>query len=175
MLAAKHRLIAAVAVATSSFGWLVGRLTIAPGTLVARSPRRCITRECARIVPVEKGLERIRSASVKAAVEIVGHLGNSRRAADLAVSDRAWWPEVRRVWARGTPSQIRHLHVTDATALDDSSDFGAGHLASVWRAACLRFRGRLRATGGGDHHGGACGLSVFLVDRRKHPLICYIY
>jgi hypothetical protein len=172
-------LVAAAIVLGSCYFMVIGATAAHPGPHARRAliqpPARSASHGSAlALCPSTEGLEYFNTSSVKAAAKIAGRFGNSTRAADLASSDRAWWPEVRHNWAGARGSPISHLSTTGVRRLVDSPDLG-----QIISRACgkglVSHTEVVFARPTTSEQCDACGVSIFFVDRRKHALVYYIY
>ncbi len=124
--------------------------------------------------PSPAGAERFTAAVRTAAITIAGRYDRVSEATDLRNSDRAWWPDVRRMWRSGSPGRgVSYQVVTGASvgpgiAYSGVIAYSCGRrLASDSLSVYLGPRRR--------HGCDACISSLFFVDRRGHPLIYYLY
>ena len=124
--------------------------------------------------PNPGGLERFDGRSTALAVRIASHYDRTSETVDLRNSDRAWWPQVRRMWHTGKPGRGVSYQVVEGTSLGSIISH-----AIVVRYSCGQ---KLPADslsvyiGPRVRHGcAACVASLFFVDRRGRPLIYYLY
>jgi len=124
--------------------------------------------------PSPAGAERFTAAARTAAITIAGRYDRVGEAAELRSSDRAWWPDVRRMWrpdsaARGVAHQVVYgTSVGPKIAYSVVIAYSCGRrLASESLSVYLGPRHR--------HGCDACISSVFFIDRRGHPLIYYLH
>jgi hypothetical protein len=146
---ALFRLMAAAIALVACYFVVIAITDAHAGTHARRGPvqppvRSASTGSALTLCPSNDGVEYFTSSSVKAATNVARHFGDTTRAADLASSDRAWWPDVRHNWADATGSPISHLSSTGVRRLVDSPDLGGFHLSSVRQASRVAHRGRLR-------------------------------
>jgi hypothetical protein len=173
-------LVAAAIVLVSSYFMVIGSAAAHPGPHPRRVPVQPPARSASHgsalaLCPSTEGLEYFNSNSVKAASRIAGRFGDSTRAADLASSDRAWWPDVRNNWAGGKGSPIGHLAITGVSRLVDSPDLGQIISRACGKALVSHTEVVFARPTTASEHCDACALSIFFVDRRKHTLVYYIY
>ena len=124
--------------------------------------------------PNPAGLERFDPAATKLAVRIAGGYDHTSLAVDLRNSDRAWWPQVRRMWRSGKPGQGVDSQVVEGSQPGPNIAF-----AVIVRYACgstLLAKSLTVGIGPRYRHGcDACVSSLFFVDRRGRALIYYLY
>jgi len=125
------------------------------------------------LCPSETGLEHFTTSGVQAAAKIAALYGDIGRADDLAMSDRAWWPRVKELWANGHSPLGRFAVVSDRPLASDRA------LSAMVKHSCgaslVRFTEVLavRPTNP-TRHCNACGTEMFFIERVHRPLIYFI-
>lgn len=133
-----------------------------------------------RLCPSLVGLQRFSTTAVKAAKAEVMRFGRVSRSDDLAASDLAWRPEVRAAWGkRGhKPGRGPQFVLGPAAATPPGKD----SYGIIVRRSCgskiLAHTLEFTAVPGRPSHPAtcdACRTTFFVIDRRDHPLIYFIY
>lgn len=101
--------------------------------------------------------------------------GRKNLLADLTASDRAWWPQVRKLWRSGRPKVGKRVDLGSQTA---ASSGYARIISSACGRALLQIS--LMVTVGPSQkrpgpHCSACNSQLFMIDRRGHVLIYFVY
>ncbi len=136
-------------------------------------PRQAARDSVMALCPNPDGLERFTGTSVGAARRVAARYGDASRAADLAVSDRAWWPQVKRDWAR-RHSALGHFAVV---AYEPAADNRAASamIARACGKSLVEFTEIVAVRPKrGARRCNACGSELFFVQRRRRPLIYFI-
>jgi len=125
------------------------------------------------LCPNPAGLEPFTRPATRAAVASASRYGRVSEAADLRASDRAWWPQVRRMWRAG-----RSAKGVDNQAVEGSEALRQSAYAAIARFSCGRSLVSLSlqvVIGPRDTNCDACRSQLWFVDRRGHALLYYVY
>jgi hypothetical protein len=126
--------------------------------------------------PNPAGLERFNAAAAKLAARIAGSYGRRSLSVDLRGSDRAWWPQVRRMWRSGKPGDGTLNQVVYGTRRGPDIAY-----AAVVRYSCgAALTAKSLTVGVGPRqtrppYCSACRSTLFFVDRRGRALLYYLY
>jgi hypothetical protein len=126
--------------------------------------------------PNPAGLERFNGTSTKLAVKIAESYDLISRSVDLDHSDRAWWPQVRKMWRSRKPGK----------GVVTQEVYGSGPAVKNPYSVIVRFScgaklvAKSLAVGAGPHqthppYCGDCISTLFFVSRRGRALIYYAH
>jgi hypothetical protein len=124
--------------------------------------------------PNPSGLESFSTKARKAAIQAAKAYDRASLATDLRNSDRAWWPNVRKMWASGHPGAGAKNRVVLGSGTSDG-------FSVFMRPACgaSTLAKSLMVTVGPPQSPpnacNACRSSLFFVDRGGRALIYYLY
>ena len=128
------------------------------------------------LCPNPGGLQGFTSVARQRARREAHTYGSRSLAADLANTDRAWWPHVRALW-KSQPARKRRTDVVAGTESATRSGF-----AVFLRPACgsVTLERTLMVTVGPSQagpgpHCSACNAHFFYVERRGRPMLWFIY
>ena len=128
------------------------------------------------LCPNPSGLVAFSAKARKAAVQAAKAYDRASLAADLRNSDRAWWSNVRKMWASGHPGtdvEKRVVLGSGPTAASGLSVFmGPACGASTLAKSLMVTIGPPQSPG---NVCDACRSHLFFVDRAGRPLIYYLY
>jgi hypothetical protein len=140
------------------------------------SPVKARPGHAVALCPNPTGLQSFTSVELQRAAHEADAYGRRSLAADLANSDRAWWPRVRALWKTATVRK----HNTDAVV--GSEPAARSGFAVFLRPACgaAILRRTLMVTvgpsqAGSGPHCDACNAHFFYVERTGRPLLWFIY
>ena len=129
------------------------------------------------LCPNHQGLKPFTSDATKLALQAAASYDRRNLETDLHNSDRAWWPDVRRIWRTGHPGS--GLSNSVVLGLEPTVHSGFARFISP---ACgtLTLNRSLTVTigpsqAGPGPHCNACNSHVFFIDRRGRPLIYFLY
>jgi hypothetical protein len=125
--------------------------------------------------PDPAGLESFNIAAIVTATVLARGYALISEASDLRDSDRAWWPQVRRMWrgrrpSKGSVGQISGQGPAARSAYSVIVRFSCGQ--------SLVAKSLIVDVGARETHPPYCGDCVsqlFFVDRRGHTLIYYVH
>lgn len=147
-----------------------------PLTALAPSPVRARPGHAVALCPNPSGLEAFAPSARQRAAREAGAYGRRSLAADLANTDRAWWPHVRALWNTQTARKQSNDVVLGSEPATRSG------FAVFLRPACgaATLRRTLMVTlgpsqAGPGPHCDACNAHLFYVERRGRPLLWFIY
>ena len=124
--------------------------------------------------PNPSGLEPFNSATKTRAVKIARTYGRISLTADLKHSDRAWWPEVRKMWRSRVPGKGVVTQESHSSEPAPNSAYSV-----IVRFSCgAKLVAKSLAVSIGPHqthppYSGDCISTLFFVNRRSRPLIYY--
>ena len=128
------------------------------------------------LCPNPSGLEVFTSVALQRAAREADAYGRRSLAADLANTDRAWWPHVHALWK----TQTARKHKADVVV--GSEPATRSGFAVFLRPACgaATLRQTLMVTVGPSQagpgpHCDACNAHLFYVARRGRPLLWFVY
>jgi hypothetical protein len=126
--------------------------------------------------PSLTGLRPFSSSAKKVADRSVLAYARVSLSADLAHSDRSWWPDVRRNWASSSPAASKRATVLAAAPATTSAfrsivtrSCGSTVVNLSWSVVA----GPSQKANG--PHCEACNVTYFLVNRLGHPLVYFAY
>lgn len=140
------------------------------------SPVKATPGHAVALCPNPSGLQVFTAVALQRAAREADAYGRRSLAADLANTDRAWWPHVHALWKTGTARK----HSTDVVV--GSEPATRSGFAVFLRPACGA--GTLKRTlmvtvgpsqTGSGPHCDACNAHLFYVERRGQPLLWFIY
>lgn len=133
-----------------------------------------------RLCPNLRGLERFSDSAVKTAKAEVLQYGRVSMSDDLAASDPAWQPEVRSNWDR--PHHKPGHGPQFVLGPIPATPVGRESYGIIVRYSCgskiLAHTHEFTVVPGHRRHPptcDACRTTFFMIDRRGHPLIYFIY
>jgi hypothetical protein len=129
------------------------------------------------LCPNHRGLEPFTSNAMKLALRMAARYDRRNLETDLHNSDRAWWPDVRRMWRTRRPgSDIRNGIVlgSEPTARIGFDVFMGPACATTTLKKSFTVTIGPNQTGAGMHR-NACNSHLFFIDRRGRPLIYFLY
>jgi hypothetical protein len=125
--------------------------------------------------PNPAGLESFNIAAITSATVLARGYALISEATDLSISDRAWWPQVRRMWRR------RRLDKGSVGQISGQGPAARNPYSVIVRFSCgqsVVAKSLVVDVGPRPTHAPSCGDCVsqlFFVDRRNHPLIYYVH
>ena len=125
--------------------------------------------------PNPAGLERFNIYAIATATVLARGYALISEATDLGISDRARWPQVRRMW------QGRRLDKGSVGQISGQGPAVRSAYSVIVRFSCgqsLVAKSLVVDVGPRPTHAPSCGDCVsqlFFVDRRNHPLIYYVH
>jgi hypothetical protein len=129
------------------------------------------------LCPNLQGLEPFTSTTLSLARRAAWSYGRNSLDTDLRNSDRAWWPEVRRMWGTGRPGTGFAGHVVLGFEPTARSGFAVFAGPACGTATLKR---SLMVTIGPSQvrpgpHCSACNSHLFFINRHGRPLIYFLY
>jgi hypothetical protein len=124
--------------------------------------------------PNPAGLERFNGTSTTLAVKIATSYHLTNLTVDLDHSDRAWWPEVRKMWRSRVPGKGVVTQESHSSEPAPKSAYSV-----IVRFSCgAKLVAKSLAVSIGPHqthppYCGDCISTLFFVNRRSRPLIYY--
>jgi hypothetical protein len=129
------------------------------------------------LCPNPSGLETFTVRTARLALRVAATYDHKSLDTDLRNSDRAWWPQVRRMWASGHPGKgvaFRVVLGAEPTAKSAYAVFmGPACGASTLAKSLMVSVGPRQPVRG--PHCVACNSQLFFVDRQGRALIYYLY
>ena len=129
------------------------------------------------LCPNPQGLEPFTSAAARLARRAAASYDRQNLETDLRNSDRAWWPQVRRMWRRGRPVTGLTNHVvlgSEPTAQSGFAVFMSPACGTTTLKKSLMVTIGPSQAGSGPHC-SACNSHLFFINRRGRPLIYFLY
>jgi hypothetical protein len=123
------------------------------------------------LCPSSRGLDQFDSSSRQSSERVVAAYGRTNLGEDIVRSDRAWWPQVRRMWASSHRRGSREVVLRAGPA-------AASPYAVIVSHSCggALVRASLAVTVGRPHSSCmACKTTFFLIARDSRPLIYYTH
>jgi hypothetical protein len=141
------------------------------------SPVAAVPGHALALCPNRQGLDPFTSPAVRLALRAAASYGRQNLDTDLRNSDRAWWPQVRRMWRTGRPGTGLSNHVvlgSESTAQSAFAVFmGPACGSTTLRKSLMVTVGPSQA--GSAPHCSACNSHLFFINRRGRPLIYFLY
>jgi hypothetical protein len=163
--------VAVIASAAAAYGSSVFPASVYPPPVAA------VLGHALALCPNPDGLKAFTSKATTLALQAAASYDRRNVETDLRNSDRAWWPQVRRIWRTGRPGK----GVVNRVVLGSERAAKSG-FAVFLRPACGTpnlMRSLIVTVGptqaGQRPHCSACNAHLFFIDRRGRPLIYFLY